>query len=133
MESVTLTIGVPSGPTTDLTAAVIEFCAGKGDGLLNVFAPHSTVGLALVQLDGGSGEDIEGAVHRLLPRDGAYVHIEKAPGHGADHLLPLIASPSLVIPVREGAPLLGAFQRAVLLDFDEQPSERRVVLSFLAG
>ncbi len=122
-----------TGQATDITPLIREFCARLGDGLLNVFAPHSTVGLALAQIGDGSGDDILAAFQRLLPRDIEYAHREKASGHGADHVVPVLACPSLTIPVIAGAPLLGQFQQVVFLDFDIQPTERHVTLSFLTA
>lgn len=120
-----------TSPVTDITEAIQKFATGQPDGLMNVFAPHSTVGLGLAQLDDGSSEDIVEAVSRLIPRELAYHHIEKAPGHGADHILPLLTSPSLVLPIGDGRALLGAYQHVVFLDFDEMPSERTIVLTSL--
>ncbi len=133
MHSVEVAVDLNSGGLTDITDHVQGFCAGLGDGLVNVFAPHSTVGLALVQTGGGSSEDLRAALDRLIPRDLDYVHQDKAPGHGADHILPLLVSPTLTIPVEDGVPLLGSFQQIVFIDLDEEPSERRVRMSFVAG
>jgi secondary thiamine-phosphate synthase enzyme len=116
---------------TDVTAVVREFCAGESDGLVHVFAPHSTVGLALMHPDEGAGEDVVAALRRLLPRDISYQHQEKAPGHGADHVVPVLVSPSVTLPVIEGALALGEFQQIVLIDLDEMPSPRRLRLSFM--
>ncbi len=128
----TVEIGIATiGEATDVTAPIREFCHGLGDGLLNVFAPHSTVGLALVQVGEGSGEDLVAALHRLAPRDAEYTHREKSPGHGADHLIPLLCAPTLTIPVVDGIPLLGEFQQVVFLDTDRDPSARRLRLTFL--
>jgi secondary thiamine-phosphate synthase enzyme len=116
---------------TDITEHVRTFCGGLGDGLVNVFAPHSTVGLALAQIGEGSGEDILAALHRLIPRDLDYRHQEKAPGHGADHIVPVIATATLTIPVVDGVPMLGTFQQVIFLDLDEQPTRRKIRLSFV--
>ena len=117
----------------DLTEQVRGYCRGKGDGLLNVFAPHATAGLALMETGSGSEADLEALIERLLPRDDRYVHRHGSPGHGADHLLPLLVSPSLTIPVRNGQPALGTWQRVVLVDFNADNPHRRVRLSFLEG
>ncbi len=118
---------------TDITAIVTDYCVSLGDGLVNVFAPHSTVGLALLQMNDGAGEDVIAAIGRVIPRDVPYHHQEKAPGHGADHVLPALVSPTLTIPVVLGVPQLGTFQQVVLIDLDEQPSERRLLLTFVGG
>ncbi len=115
----------------DLTADAREFCAGLGDGLLSVFIPHATVGVALIETGSGSESDLAEAVNRLLPRDGRYIHAHGSHGHGADHLLPALVSPSLVIPAVDGVPQLGTWQSVVLVDFNEDNHIRRVILSFV--
>jgi secondary thiamine-phosphate synthase enzyme len=117
----------------DLTEACAEFVAGEGDGLLNVFAPHATAGLIIIELGAGSDRDLVAALDRLLPRDGRYVHRHGSPGHGADHLISMLASPSLAIPVVEGRLALGTWQSVTLLDPNEDNSTRAVRLSFLPG
>jgi secondary thiamine-phosphate synthase enzyme len=116
----------------DLTPPIRDFCRAVGDGLLSVFAPHATVGLAIMELGSGSEADLEGLLARLLPRDDAvYRHRHGSPGHGADHLLPALLSPSLVIPVSGGEPGLGVWQSVVLIDINPDNPERTVRLSFL--
>jgi secondary thiamine-phosphate synthase enzyme len=115
----------------DLTDWVERFCEGRGDGLCSVFAPHATAGLALMELGSGSEEDLEDALDRLLPRDDRYQHRHGSIGHGADHLLPVFVSASLVLPVLDGRPALGTWQRVVLVDPNKDNPERQVRLSFL--
>jgi len=115
----------------DLSDELEEFCAGLGDGLCSVFAPHATAGLALMETGSGSEADLVEALGRLLPRDRAYRHRHGSPGHGADHLLPAIVSPSLVIPVTGGRPALGTWQRLVLVDLNADNPQRQVRLSFV--
>jgi secondary thiamine-phosphate synthase enzyme len=115
----------------DLSDAAREFCRGQGDGLLNVLAPHATAGLALIEVGSGSDDDLEDALERLLPRDDRYRHAHGSPGHGADHLLPALISPSVVLPVLEGRPALGTWQSLVLVDLNRDNPTRRVRLSFL--
>jgi secondary thiamine-phosphate synthase enzyme len=117
----------------DLTEACAEFVAGEGDGLLSVFVPHATAGLVIVELDAGSDTDLVAALDRLLPRDGRYVHRHGPPGHGADHLVSMLASPSLTIPIVEGRLTLGTWQSIALLDPNQDNSARTVRLSFLPG
>ncbi len=133
MQTRIVRLGTPASPMTDVTVEVREFCKERGDGLVNVFAPHSTVGLAIVQPDQGAADDVIAALNRLIPRDITYQHVEKAPGHGADHIIPVLANPSLMVPVLAGVPLLGMYQRIVFLDLDEQPSERQIVLAFVSA
>jgi secondary thiamine-phosphate synthase enzyme len=117
----------------DLTGEVEGFCRGRGDGLLSVFAPHATAGLALIETGSGSDDDLPDLLDRLLPRDDRYRHRHGSPGHGGDHLLPAIVSPSLTVPVAAGRPLLGTWQRVVLVDRNRDNPRRRVLLGFLAG
>jgi secondary thiamine-phosphate synthase enzyme len=120
----------------DLTPACRRFLddasAGE-DGLLSVFVPHATAGVVILELGAGSDEDGLAALDRLLPRDDRWRHRHGSPGHGADHVLPLLASPSLTVPVLAGAIALGTWQSIALLDPNADNAVRTVRLSFLAG
>jgi secondary thiamine-phosphate synthase enzyme len=131
----TTVLSVPTGRRhlTDLTDDVASFCRRLGDGLLSLFAPHATCGLALLELGSGSDADLDELLARLLPRDDRYRHRHGSPGHGADHLLPVLVSPSLVLPVVDGAAALGTWQSIVLVDWNEDNPDRTVRLSFLPG
>ena len=121
---------------TDLTAECREFVADVApgeDGLLSVFVPHATAAVVVVELGAGSDADLLAALDRLLPRDDRWQHRHGAPGHGADHVLPLLASPSLTVPVVAGSLALGTWQSIALLDPNGDNPQRRVRLSFLAG
>lgn len=117
----------------DISNRVIEFCRGKGDGLVNVFAPHATAGLAVIETGSGAEEDLLATLGRLLPRSQTYVHRHGSPGHGADHVLPALVSPALTIPVLDGRPALGTWQSVVLVDPNQDNSSRQLRLSFLGG
>src|SRR3954463_1363606 len=95
----------------DLTDDAKTFVSGTQDGLLHVFAPHATAGLALMETGSGSEADLVDALDRLLPRDDRYRHRHGSQGNGADHLLPAIVGPSLTVPVQAGTLLLGTWQR----------------------
>jgi secondary thiamine-phosphate synthase enzyme len=133
MKTTELTIDTSRQRTADLTGAVVSFCEGLGDGLVNVFAPHATAGVAVMELGSGSEGDLEEALERILPRDDRYQHRHGSPGHGADHLLPVIVSPSLTVPVLGGRPVLGTWQSIVLVDLNRDNPVRRVRLSFVEG
>jgi secondary thiamine-phosphate synthase enzyme len=120
----------------DLTGACRRFVtehAGGGDGLLSVFVPHATAGVAILELGAGSDDDAMAALDRLLPRDDRWRHRHGSPGHGADHVLPLLVSPSVTVPVIGGEMALGTWQSIALLDPNADNPERTVLLSFLAG
>lgn len=117
----------------DLTADLRHFCAGLGDGLCNVFVPHATAGAAIIETGAGSDDDLIDALERLLPRDDRYRHAHGSPGHGADHVLPGIVSPSVTVPVAGGRPLLGTWQSVVLVDLNRDNPRRSVRLSFLSA
>jgi secondary thiamine-phosphate synthase enzyme len=118
---------------TDLTARAEAFVAGRGDGLLHVFCPHATAGLALFELGAGSERDLDEMLDRLLPRDDRYVHRHGSPGHGADHLVPVLVSTSLCIPVLDGRLALGTWQSLAFVDTNVDNPARQVRLSFLRG
>ncbi|MGU3503216.1 secondary thiamine-phosphate synthase enzyme YjbQ [Mycobacterium sp. C31M] len=117
----------------DLTTEVERFCAGRGDGLCNVFVPHATAGIAVIETGAGSDDDLIDTLERLLPRDGRYRHAHGSPGHGADHVLPGLVSPSVTVPVGDGTPLLGTWQSIVLVDLNRDNPRRSVRLSFVSG
>ena len=121
---------------TDLTPACVRFAADAssgGDGLLSVFVPHATAGLVVLELGSGVEGDALASLDRLLPRDDRWGHRHGAPGHGADHVLPLLAPPSLTVPVLGGRLELGRWQSIALLDPNADNETRHVRLSFLAG
>ncbi|KAA0115868.1 secondary thiamine-phosphate synthase enzyme YjbQ [Mycolicibacterium sp. P9-22] len=117
----------------DLTSEVRDFCAAKGDGLCNVFVPHATAGIAVIETGAGSDDDLLDALERLFPRDDRYRHAHGSPGHGADHVLPGLVSPSVTVPVGAGEPLLGTWQSIVLVDLNRDNPRRSVRLSFVSG
>jgi secondary thiamine-phosphate synthase enzyme len=118
----------------DVTDRVTAFAsANAGDGLVHVFAPHATAGVALMETESGSEGDLQELLERLLPRDDRYRHRHGPAGHGGDHLLPVLVSPSLVLAVEGGRLVLGTWQRVVLVDPNRQNDVRRLRLSFLEG
>jgi secondary thiamine-phosphate synthase enzyme len=118
----------------EITARVQGFAReAGGGGLLNVFVPHATAGLALIETGAGSEGDLEEAVERLLPRDDRYAHRHGSTGHGADHLLPALVPSSLVLPVHDGQVVLGTWQRVVLVDTSRENNRRTVLLTLLGG
>ncbi|OBK83506.1 secondary thiamine-phosphate synthase enzyme YjbQ [Mycolicibacter sinensis] len=119
--------------TVDLTAQLRDFCAAHGDGLCNVFVPHATAGVAIIETGAGSDTDLVDTLERLLPRDDRYRHAHGSPGHGADHVLPAIVAPSITVPVAGGEPLLGTWQSVVLVDLNRDNPRRSVRLSFLGS
>jgi secondary thiamine-phosphate synthase enzyme len=131
METTVLWIDTSRRQVVDLTEAVKGFCDGHGDGLCSVFVPHATAGVAVMETGSGSEADLSEALTRLLPRDDRYGHRHGARGHGADHLLPVFVSPSLVVPVFAGQPALGVWQRVVLVDTNDDNPDRQVRLSFV--
>ena len=133
MHSIDLHVDTSQRRTVDLTDQVRGFCRDQRDGLLSVFVPHATAGVALIEMGSGSEQDLEDVLNDLLPRDRIYQHRHGSAGHGADHLLPAIVSPSITIPVDGGVPALGQWQRVVLVDLNPDNPRRRVKLSFLAG
>ena len=116
----------------DVTDLVSEFCAVDGrDGVVHAFVPHATAGLALMETGSGSEGDLEDLLERLLPRDDRYAHRHGSPGHGGDHLLPVLVSPSLTMAVEGGRLLLGTWQRVVLVDPNRENDVRRLLLTFV--
>ena len=105
--------------------------AGAREGLLNVWVPHATAGIAVFELGAGSEADVAEAIGRLFPRDDRWRHRHGSPGHGADHVLPAFVSPSVTVPVVDGSPALGTWQSIVLVDPNPDNPLRKVRLSLL--
>jgi secondary thiamine-phosphate synthase enzyme len=133
METAVLAVDTTDRRLVDLTRDLAAFCSGRGDGLVNVFVPHATAGLALLETGAGSEADLLALLDRLLPRDDRYSHRHGSAGHGADHVVPALVSPSVVVPVADGEPLLGTWQHVVLVDLNADNPRRQVRFSFLAG
>ena len=133
MESTELQLDTGDELVTDITAEAAAFCRGRGDGLLHVFLPHATAGLALLETGAGSEADLAGVLDTLLPPDDRYGHRHGSPGHGRDHVLPAFVSPSLTLPVLGGQLQLGTWQSLVVVDTNGDNRRRRVRLSMLTG
>lgn len=133
METDVRSLDMANRSFADLTTEVAAFAADKGDGLVSVFVPHATAGIALMETGSGSEPDLEEALGRLLPRDDRWQHSHGSPGHGADHLLPAFISPSVTIPVIGGKLQLGTWQSIVFVDTNRDNPQRKVRFSFLPG
>jgi secondary thiamine-phosphate synthase enzyme len=133
MRTEALRVATTGRRVVDLTAEVRGFASGGRDGLLNVHVPHTTAGVALMETGSGSESDLEDLLERLLPRDDRYAHRHGSVGHGGDHLLPVIVSSSITIPVIAGDVQLGTWQSIVLVDPNRENDERTVLLSMLEG
>jgi secondary thiamine-phosphate synthase enzyme len=133
MKTETFTIETGRSKTIiDITRHVALFVAGEGDGLVNVFVPHATAGVAILETGAGSDTDLLDAIDRLLPPDdNLYRHRHGSPGHGADHVLPAWIAPSIVIPVIDGRPGLGTWQSVVLVDPNRDNPVRTIRLSLI--
>ena len=135
METRLLEITSGSAPTVvDLTSEIEAFCRDQDDGLLSVFVPHATAGVAIIERGAGSDLDLLSTIEEILPASpGKWRHDHGAPGHGRDHVLPAWISPSVTVPVAKGKVLLGTWQSIVLVDTNIDNPVRNVRLSFLAG
>jgi secondary thiamine-phosphate synthase enzyme len=119
----------------DLTSEITTFLRSTGarEGLLNVWVPHATAGLAVIETGAGSDTDLLAALRDLLPADDRWAHRHGSRGHGRDHVLPAIIAPSMSVPVLDGRPALGTWQSVCLVDTNGDNPVRSVRLSFLAG
>jgi secondary thiamine-phosphate synthase enzyme len=118
----------------DLTGDCQRFLAtvaAGSDGLLHVFVPHATAGIALIELGSGSDRDLLGALGSMLPADGRWVHAHGSPGHGRSHVMPAFIAPYATIPVIDGRMALGTWQSVALVDVNIDNPDRKVRLSFL--
>ena len=136
MHATTLTFDTGSTfALVDLTDDIARFLsdAPVAEGLLNVFVPHATAGVAIMEMEPGTKRDAPALLGDLLPRDDRWAHAHGSRGHGADHMLPLVLAPSVVLPVADGRMQLGTWQSVVLVDPNVDNPTRTVRLSFLAG
>jgi secondary thiamine-phosphate synthase enzyme len=134
MRTTRLSVDTSGRRVVEITDLVVAFARDAGgDGLLNVFVPHATAGVALIETGAGTEEDLIGTLERLLPREDRYRHQHGSPGHGADHVLPAFVAPSIVLPVSGGQVVLGTWQRVVVVDPNRENNDRTVVLSLLEG
>jgi secondary thiamine-phosphate synthase enzyme len=118
---------------TDECARFARSAAAGGDGLLHVFVPHATAGVAVLETGSGSDDDLLAALAALLPADGRWRHAHGSPGHGRSHVMPAIIAPYATIPVLGGRLALGTWQSITLVDVNVDNPDRQVRLSFLAG
>ena len=134
MDTQTLTVRTGDREVVlDLTPQAAEFVAGRGDGLLHVFVPHATAGLAVLETGAGSDDDLLAALRDLLPADDRWRHRHGSPGHGRSHVLPALVPPYATLPVLGGRLALGTWQSLCLVDLNVDNPVREVRLSFLAG
>ncbi|WP_055558282.1 YjbQ family protein [Streptomyces sp. NBRC 110028] len=133
----THTLDITTGTSetvADLTAdceAYLREVARGADGLLNVFVPHATAGIAILETGAGSDTDLLAALRDLLPADDRWRHRHGSPGHGRDHVLPAVVPPHATLPVLGGSLALGTWQSVCLVDTNRDNPHRTVRLSFL--
>lgn len=118
---------------TDLTGVITDWLRAADQGLLNVFVPHATAGVALIETGSGTESDLANTLERMLPTADIYRHRHGSLGHGRDHVMPAIVSPSVTIPVIGGRMLLGTWQSVVLVDPNSDNPHRHVRLTLLPG
>lgn len=116
---------------TDRCSGFLERVARGRDGLLNVFVPHATAGIAVIETGAGSDDDLLRQLRELLPADDRWSHRHGSPGHGRDHVLPAFVTPHATLPVIDGRLALGTWQSVVVVDTNVDNPERTVRLSFL--
>ena len=132
--SAEFSVDTSSKRVVDITDKVRQFARGIGEsGMVNVFVPHATAGLALMETGSGSEADLGEVLERLFPSDDRYAHRHGSKGHGRSHIIPAFISPSMSVPCDHGNLLLGQWQSVVLVDPNEDNVERRVLLSFIPG
>jgi secondary thiamine-phosphate synthase enzyme len=134
MESQTIDLRTgASEQVLDFTRQCSEYAEGRGDGLLHVFVPHATAGIAILETGAGSDDDLLAALADLLPADDRWRHRHGSPGHGRSHVLPAFVPPYATVPVLDGRLALGTWQSICLVDLNVDNPDREVRLSFLAG
>ena len=117
----------------DLTRECADFVSGHGDGLLHVFVPHATAGIAIIETGAGSDDDLLAALRDLLPADDRWKHAHGSRGHGRSHVMPALVPPYATVPVDGGRLALGTWQSICLVDLNVDNAERTVRLDLLPG
>ena len=134
MRTEVITVRTGNRPVVrDITAEAARFCESEADGLLNVFVPHATAGIAIIETGAGSDDDLLTALDAVLPADGRWRHRHGSPGHGRDHVVPAFIPPYATLPVIGGRIALGTWQSICLVDTNGDNPTRQVRFSFLAG
>ncbi|WP_131104309.1 YjbQ family protein [Ornithinimicrobium sufpigmenti] len=134
MRTTTLTVRTGGHEVVhDLTGDCAEFVRGHGDGLLHVFVPHATAGLAVIETGSGSDDDLLAALADLLPADDRWIHAHGSRGHGRSHVMPAFLPPYATVPVEDGRLMLGTWQSICLVDLNVDNAERSVRLDLLSG
>jgi secondary thiamine-phosphate synthase enzyme len=134
MRSETITVRTGGSPVVrDITAEAAEFVESEGDGLLHVFVPHATAGLAIIETGAGSDEDLLAAIDELLPAQDKWRHRHGSRGHGRDHVVPAWLPPYASLPVLGGRIALGTWQSICLVDTNGDNPTRQVRFTFLIG
>ncbi|QFG68307.1 YjbQ family protein [Ornithinimicrobium pratense] len=134
MRSTTLSVRTGAEEVVhDLSGDCADFVRGHGDGLLHVFVPHATAGLAIIETGSGSDEDLLAALADLLPADDRWIHAHGTRGHGRSHVMPAFLPPYATVPVEDGRLMLGTWQSICLVDLNVDNAERSVRLDLLSG
>jgi secondary thiamine-phosphate synthase enzyme len=134
MQTETITVRTGGRATVrDITGEAQDFARDKGDGLLHVFVPHATAGLALIETGSGSDQDLVTTLDELLPADDRWRHRHGSRGHGRDHVMPAFVVPYATLPVIDGEIALGTWQSICLVDPNGDNTTRQVRFSFLPG
>ncbi len=117
----------------DISRDCAEFVADEQDGLLHIFVPHATAGIAVIETGAGSDDDLLVALGDVLPADDRWKHRHGSGGHGRSHVMPALIAPYASVPVIGGRLAMGTWQSICLVDLNIDNDEREVRLSFLAG
>jgi len=113
----------------DITKECAEFAAGGEDGLLHLFVPHATAGIAIIETGAGSDDDLLAALADLLPADDRWKHAHGTRGHGRSHVMPAFVPPYTTVPVVDGRLALGTWQSICLVDLNVDNAVRKVRFS----
>lgn len=134
MDTTVITVRTGDRPVVrDITGEAERFVHGRGDGLLHVFVPHATAGVAIIETGAGSDDDLLTAIDQVLPADDRWRHRHGSPGHGRDHVLPAWIPPYATLPVIDGRVALGTWQSICMVDPNGDNPSRQVRFSFLPG
>jgi secondary thiamine-phosphate synthase enzyme len=132
MRTEVITIRTGSSPVVrDITAEASRFVESEEDGLLHVFVPHATAGLAIIETGAGSDTDLLATIDELLPTEDKWRHRHGSKGHGRDHVVPAWIPPYASLPVIGGRIALGTWQSICLVDTNGDNPTRTVRFSFL--
>lgn len=133
----TLGIRLETNGETDLIDITAEVAKGVSDsgisaGTVTIFVPGSTAGVTTIEYESGAIRDFQEAIDRIAPKDIGYHHDARwGDGNGYSHVRAALQGASLTVPFASSSLLLGTWQQIIVVDFDNRPRSREIILQIM--